>query len=181
MSSGILPRRSFLLFAGSTVSALWLSVHGQAIADAAHHADAVADGGVSGALSFFNDHDAADVTAIAACIIPGGATPGAREAHVIVFIDRALQTFFSDRAAQFREGLTQLQAAFAAAHPGIAFASASDADQVAFLRTVENTPFFGGMTFMTVMGFLSSPKYGGNAQKLGWKAIGFEDQHIFTP
>jgi hypothetical protein len=27
----------------------------------------------------------------------------------------------------------------------------------------------------------SSPKYGGNYQGSGWKLIGFEDRHVFTP
>ena len=37
------------------------------------------------------------------------------------------------------------------------------------------------MRFLTVLGFLSSPKYGGNASGVGWKAIGFSDRHMFQP
>ncbi len=27
----------------------------------------------------------------------------------------------------------------------------------------------------------SSPKYGGNLNGIGWKMIGFDDEHVFTP
>jgi gluconate 2-dehydrogenase gamma chain len=160
---------------------LWLATHGSAIAAAAHHAETVADSDVSGALAFLTESEAADVEAIAACIIPSGATAGAREAHVVVFIDHSLHTFFGDRAVEFRQGLTRFQQAFAKAHADTkGFATADEAGQIAFLTSVEDTPFFGVMFFLTVLGFLSSPRYGGNAQKVGWKAIGFVDQHIFT-
>jgi hypothetical protein len=181
MNSGPNARRSFLLSAGGTVGALWLATHGRAIAQAAHHAAAAAGNG-SGALSFLSAADAADVEAIASCIIPSGATAGAREARTVVFIDRALDTFFAARASEFRQGLAQFQQSFRSAHPNVtAFAAASADDQMPFLRTVETSPFFGTMIFMTVLGFLSSPQYGGNAESVGWKAIGFEDQHVFAP
>ena len=63
-------------------------------------------------FEYLNAADAADVEAISAQILPGGATPGAREAHAVYFIDRALATFLSRLAGEFRAGLTQFQAAF---------------------------------------------------------------------
>lgn len=181
MSSGLLPRRSFLLSAGGAIGALWLGIDTSVLAQAGHHVQSLSDAEIPHALQFFNAADAADVEAIGACIIPSGATPGAREARCVIFTDHALQTFFSDRAAAFRPGLAEFQKAVADRHAGSAFAALAEPDQIAFLESVEQTPFFGGMIFMTVLGFLSSPKYGGNAAGLGWKAIGFEDQHIFMP
>ncbi len=31
------------------------------------------------------------------------------------------------------------------------------------------------------MGFLANPSWGGNREGAGWKAIGFEDRHVFQP
>ncbi|HEY5807566.1 MAG TPA: gluconate 2-dehydrogenase subunit 3 family protein [Povalibacter sp.] len=173
-------RRSFLLASGGTVSALWLATHGKALGAAVHAAEEAAASATPASFSFFNAADAADVDAIASCIIPSSTTAGAHEARVVVFIDRALHTFFAERGSEFRQGLAEFQKAYAA-HSSGTFAAANAAGQIAFLETVDDTPFFGAMSFMTVMGFLASPKYGGNSQRLGWKAIGFEDQHIFVP
>jgi hypothetical protein len=32
-----------------------------------------------------------------------------------------------------------------------------------------------------VLGLLALPSYGGNADKLGWKLVGFVDQHAWQP
>lgn len=180
MSSGRTTRRSFLFATGGTVGALWLATHGKALGAAVHAAEEAATGGSPVTFSFFNPADAADVDAIASRIIPSSTTAGAHEARVVVFIDRALHTFFADQAGEFRHGLAEFQRSYASRGGGT-FAAASATEQIAFLETVDETPFFGAMSFMTLMGFLASPKYGGNAQKLGWQAIGFQDQHVFVP
>ena len=53
--------------------------------------------------------------------------------------------------------------------------------QIAFLHTVDTTPFFDLARQLTLCGMFSNPPYGGNRDKLGWKLIGFEDQHMFEP
>ena len=53
--------------------------------------------------------------------------------------------------------------------------------QIAFLKTVERTPFFDTARALTLLGMFSSPKYGGNFGGSGWKMMGFQDQHAFTP
>ena len=63
-------------------------------------------------LSFLTAAEAADVEAVAAQIIPTDDTPGAREAGVVHFIDRALATFFSQLAGDYRAQLAAFQAAF---------------------------------------------------------------------
>jgi hypothetical protein len=56
----------------------------------------------------------------------------------------------------------------------------SDA-QIAYLKTVEDTEFFQTIRQLTLLGMFSSPKYGGNFNEIGWKSIGFVDEHVFTP
>jgi gluconate 2-dehydrogenase gamma chain len=174
-------RRSFLLSTGGLLTSAWLGTHWSSIAAAAHHAEDMAAAAPAG-FQFFSASEAADVDAIAAQIVPGGAAPGARDAHAVYFTDRALSTFFAGWAADYRAGLTDFQLKFRAAHPAAAsFAAASSDDQIAFLKTVDHTPFFETERTLTLLGMMSSPKYGGNYQGLGWKLMGFEDRHIFAP
>lgn len=180
-------RRSFLLSSGGLLTTAWLGTQWAAISAAAHHANDMAAADVAAApawtgFQFLNPAEAKDVEAIAAQIVPSGATPGAREAHAVYFIDRALTTFFAAESAGFRKGLGEFQMKFQSAYPDAgSFAGASADAQVAFLRTVDRTPFFEGTRMLTVLGMFSSPKYGGNYQGSGWRMMGFEDRHAFTP
>jgi hypothetical protein len=133
-------------------------------------------------LAFLSAPEAADLDAITAQILPSGPTPGAREAHVVHFIDRALATFFAERAAAFRSGLVEFQQAFriATGAPAL-FAQAASGEQIAFLTAVERTEFFGTLRLLTILGTLSSSDYGGNFREAGWRLLGFEDQHAFLP
>ena len=49
------------------------------------------------------------------------------------------------------------------------------------LEAIEKTSFFELLRLHTIMGFLASPGYGGNYNQVGWKLIGFEDKHVFSP
>jgi gluconate 2-dehydrogenase gamma chain len=184
MNQPLESRRNFLLSTAAGVTSAWLASNWPGIAAAADHAAHVAATSTSApvAFGFLSPTEAADVDAIAAQILPSGATPGAREAHAVYFIDRAFTTFFADRAPPFRAGLTDFQRAFHTAQPAVgAFASASPADQLAYLKIVDRTPFFESMRMLTILGTLSASKYGGNFEGIGWKIIGFEDQHVFEP
>ncbi len=112
-----ISRRSFLVSGGGLLSSVWIAAHWPNIAAAAHHADEMSAVPAPAGFEFFNAADAADVEAISAQIVPGGATPGAREAHAVYFIDRALATFLSRLAPDFRAGLAEFQAAFRAFSP----------------------------------------------------------------
>jgi gluconate 2-dehydrogenase gamma chain len=180
-------RRSFLLSTGSLLTTAWLGTQWAAISAAAHHADDMAAADVAAApawtgFQFLSAAEAKDVDAIAAQIVPSGETPGAREAHAVYFIDRALSTFFADWSTDFRKGLGEFQTKFHTAHPDAAsFAAASSEMQIAFLQTVDRTPFFESTRVLTILGMFSSPKYGGNYQGSGWTMMGFEDRHAFAP
>jgi Gluconate 2-dehydrogenase subunit 3 len=175
-------RRSFLLSTGGLLTSAWLGAHWSAIAAAAHHAEEMAAAPTPVGFQFFTPSEGADVGAIAAQIVPSGATPGAREAHAVYFTDRALSTFFAGWASGYRAGLTEFQSKFHAANPAAAsFSAASSDEQIAFLKTVDHTPFFETQRTLTLLGMFTSPKYGGNYQGSGWKLMGFEDRHIFAP
>jgi gluconate 2-dehydrogenase gamma chain len=153
-----------------------------AIARAAHEAHAAASSGQPIVYTLLGTADAADVEALTSQIIPTDDTPGAREAGVTFFIDRALGSFFAHWRPVFMQGLAGFQAAARAAHPGAAsFAALSSGQQIAFLHTVDHTPFFEQARLLTGCGMFMDPSYGGNRELVGWKLLGFEDQHTFEP
>lgn len=174
-------RRSFLLSGGVALSSSWLAAHWPAIVVAAEHSHQKAVSAPE-TFSFLRPAEIADVDALTAQIVPSGKTPGAREAHATHFIDHSLATFFSWRAESFRTGLAQFQSDFQGKHPGeSAFARASWDAQTAYLKTVDTTGFFQTVRLLTLVGMFSSPQYGGNSGGIGWQAIGFVDQHVFSP
>lgn len=174
-------RRAFLGSSAATLGGAWLAAHWPQIAAAAHAAHETAAAGAAGTFKFLTADEAADVDAVTAQIIPSGDTPGAREAHVVHFIDQAFTTFFAAQAEDFREGLAEFRSACQAAHAGSSFAALDETQQRAHLTGIEKAPFFGWLRFLSVAGLLASPKYGGNKDGLGWKLIGFEDNHVFSP
>jgi Gluconate 2-dehydrogenase subunit 3 len=177
-----ISRRSFLLSSSGLFTSMWVAAHWPGIASAAHHAEQVSADASPAHFEFFSATDGADVEAVGAQIVPSGKTPGAREAHAVYFIDRSLGTYFAPMAPDYRLGLKDFQVKFRAANPQAAsFAAASSAQQIAFLMTVDSTPFFQGTRMLTVLGMFSSPKYGGNYQGSGWQLMGFVDQHAFAP
>src|ERR1700691_709963 len=128
-------RRSFLRTSGGWLTGAWIAAHWPSIADAAHHAAEASSASAPSGFEFLSAADAADVDAIAAQIVPSGATPGAREAHAVHFIDRALASFFSSWASDYRAGLAAFQAAFREANPSAAsFAAAAADQQLSFLK-----------------------------------------------
>jgi hypothetical protein len=134
------------------------------------------------ALATLSAAEAADVEAIANQIVPGGATPGARDARVLYFIDNALGSFFAPQLPSFRRGLAEFQLAYAARNgAGSTFSAAPEARQIAWLHEVDTTPFFAAVRRLTVLGLLASPKYGGNHDGEGWKLIGVVNRHAWAP
>lgn len=174
-------RRSFLFALGGLSTSVWLAASWQEIAAAADHATHIATTAPA-TFGFLSPGDAADVDAMSAQLLPSGSSPGAREAHAVYFIDRALATFFAARAPAFRSGLAEFQRSFRNSHPAAAsFAAASLTEQLDFLTAVERTEFFEAVRVLTIVGTLSLGQYGGNYAGAGWKIMGFEDQHAFSP
>ena len=127
----------------------------------------------------FEADEAADLTAIAARIIPTDDTPGATEAGVIYFLD----TIFAEarRASQLallREGLAALRGQLTAG--GRPIYELTEAQQDQLLRDNEQTPFFATMRYLTIAGTFSLPRYGGNRDNVGYQLIGYEDRGAWS-
>jgi len=176
-----LSRRTFLRVAGGALGGAWLTLDLSKVAQAAHDAHEAREAGALN-TSFLSRAELADVDAITAQIIPTDDTTGAREAGVALFIDRALATFFGRMAPDFRSQLAAFRLRCQAQHPDAgSFAALSNEQQIAFLKQVDRTPFFERVRLLTLVGMFAMPKYGGNRDGIGWKLLGFQDQHIFTP
>jgi len=140
-------------------------------------------------LRFFTEEEALIVAAAAARIFPNDdAGPGAKEAGVVIYIDRQLagpygrdrfrytQGPFDENAPRefgyqgkatpgetYREGLKGLKG----------FDKLSPEEQDKKLQQIENTHFFATLRQNTIEGMFSDPVHGGNVDMLGWQLVGF--------
>jgi gluconate 2-dehydrogenase gamma chain len=182
MDSATLSRRSLLEALAATLATAAMPFSWAEIAAAAHEVPVAAQAGGSTTLSLFSAAEAADIEAVASQIIPTDDSPGAREADVVHFIDRALETFLSQLAGDYRAQLAGFQSEFREQHPtAFSFASLASEQQIEYLKRVDQTPFFTTTRLLTLLGMFSLPAYGGNRDGVGWKLLGFEDAHVFRP
>ncbi len=182
MTTQFSSRRVFLSRSLAGLGSTWVVAQWPAILAAHEHARAVVEGKVPAKFSFFDPDQAAEVEAMTEQILPTDGTPGAREAGVIYFIDRALTSFDGDKQALYGAGLQQLRTKTVELYPHThRFSQLSSAQQIEVLKTIERTDFFETVRIHTVVGFFASPEYGGNRDKVSWKLIGFEDNYAFEP
>lgn len=173
MSVDHLTRRLFLQSGASTVFARVGLAGLAAIAESA-----CTSRDESAAFAALTAADARELEAIAARIIPTTDTPGAREAGVIWFMDKAYDSFDTDYLPGALEGLANFQASIAGAFPGAQkFSDLNEAEQDAYLETQQDSGFFDEIRFMTILGFFAMSKYGGNRDDVGWKLVGLGTQH----
>ncbi len=176
MSGREQSRRRFLLESLTGVGAAWALANTTGIAEAAAFAQQTGRAGAAAPPAFFTAAQAADVEAMAAQIIPTDHSPGAREARVVVFIDRILATFEKDAQAAYTKGLAELTVQTRQLRPAAAsFASLASEDQIAVLTAMEKTPFFNLVRTHTVTGFFAAPVHDGNAGKAGWQLLHYDD------
>ena len=181
-SGNDLNRRRFLLAGLRGVGGAWASLHWPAIVAAAEHAAHMRQGDLPAKLEVLSAEQAEEIDAAASRIIPTDDTPGAHEAGVIYFIDRALATFATDSRDDYEKGLPLLQAKTREMFPGaVKFSQATPGQQDAVLKALEGQPIFELILTHTVMGFLADPARGGNRDQVGWKLIGFDDSPAFDP
>ncbi len=177
-----ISRRRFARASAAGLGSAWLLAHLPEVALAQAHAHQAAQAATPLKFEFFTPAQATEIEAIAAQIIPTDDTPGAREARVIYFIDRALATFAADQRPVFLKGLKQLGSKvgkqFRGAH---SFAALSSAQQIEFLKKIEQSEFFEAVRTLTIFGMFADPSYGGNYERIGWKLIGFENKFYFEP
>lgn len=177
-------RRQFVAAIGNLASAGWIAMNWPQIAQAAEPMAHMGHDMTAppATLKTLSAAEAATVDAIANQIVPGGGTPGARDAHALYFIDNALGSFFAAQLPSFRQGLATFESAYAAKNgAGAPFSAAPEAQQIAWLHEVDKTPFFMAVRRLTVLGIIAWPKYGGNFEGLGSKLIGVVEQHVWAP
>jgi gluconate 2-dehydrogenase gamma chain len=140
-------------------------------------------------LRFFTEDEAMIVAAAAARIFPtDDSGPGAKEAGVVIFIDRQLagpwgrdryryaQGPFDENPARefgyqgkaapretYREGLKALKG----------FDTLTPEEQDKKLEQIEKTHLFDLLRQNTIEGMFSDPLHGGNVDMVGWQLIGF--------
>ena len=139
-------------------------------------------------LRFFDEGEALLAAAAASRIFPSDVSgPGAKEAGVVIYIDRQLagpygsdryrytQGPFEDAPAEFgyqgkatpreiyREGLKGLTG----------FDQLNAEEQDATLERIEASVFFSLLRQHTIEGMFSDPMHGGNADMVGWQLIGY--------
>lgn len=116
--------------------------------------------------------EAADFSAIAARLIPTTDTPGATEAGVIYFFDRAWSEELSAFLGPVRELLQTFNNDL-----DTSFAALGAAEQDEVLKVNENDPRFELLRVTTIFGFLAMAKHGGNKGHLSWELLGFDGHH----
>lgn len=175
-------RRQFLIESVAGLGGAWVAANYAGIIEAQAFVQRAASTGQPITLAFFTEAQAAEVDAMAAQIIPSDSTPGAREARVLNFIDRALTTFEKDEQQAYVKGLQDLDAQTKKLFPSAPRFSALSADQqIQVLTAMEKTPFFTLVRTHTVTGFFASPIHGGNYNKVGWKLVNYDDSLNHKP
>jgi gluconate 2-dehydrogenase gamma chain len=124
-------------------------------------------------------------------ILPSEGGAGAREARVIAFVDGQLATRELAPMAPIMLAGARLLDKWARARYQRAFAELDEPSQDAVLRALSRAEipvkafpqaeFFRALHMLTLEGFLSDPIHGGNADMVGWQAIGFPEPHLRTP
>jgi gluconate 2-dehydrogenase gamma chain len=192
-------RRDFLLQMGGAAGAAWITVQWPGILAAAQHAHAGAKSNPAPALEVLTAEEAKEIEALSSAIIPSDELPGAREAGVVYFIDRALKTFAADAKPMYEKGLADLSKMTSEMFPGVErFSAATPDQQEKLLAKLEQESQSGGrqggwmggatgmsfagmLRFHTLAGFLVDPEGGGNRDFAGWKVIGRDPAHSFSP
>ncbi len=171
-----LSRRDFLQSSGALTGATLLRIGSPALVAISQSACTAKE--QASAFRVLGNREAADLTAIAARIIPTTDTPGATDAGVIYFIDNALAAEMNGELVAVRRGLADFNTALQQAHSETAkFADLSADEQDAFLTSREDGDFFALMRVLTIFGFFAMSSYGGNQGHVGWDSIGFEGHH----
>lgn len=182
MESHDSSRRSLFHALAAVIAAAASPLGWAEIAHAMEHAHASGQIGTSGKTSFLTAAEAADIESVAAQIVPTDDSPGAREAGVVYFIDRALATFLSQLAADYRTQLANFRSSYRERYPDAdSFASLTSNQQIEHLKRTDQTPFFATTHLLTMLGMFTMPSYGGNRNGAGWQLIGFQDAHVFYP
>ena len=181
MISEDLTRRTFLQASGSLAGSTLMRAGLPAFIAVSQSACTARD--EAAAFENISKSEARELIAIAARILPTTDTPGATEAGVVYFFDKAFGTFLAATIDEKREHIAEFQSGVAVADPGAQlFSDLGETDQDAHLKSVENTPFFRSTRFLTLAGVFGMATWGGNRDDIGWKLVGMDGPpHSWTP
>lgn len=163
----LMSRRRFVQSAGAAAGASLLRVSAASLAAMAQAACSARDTG--SAFATLDAEEAADFAAIAARLIPTTDTPGATEAGVIHFYDRAWGDEMAWALEDMRGFLQTLNES-----RGQRFALLDADAQDATLSQHEDDSRFELLRLTTMFGFFAMEKHGGNRNHVSWELIGFE-------
>lgn len=181
MFADSVSRRAFLAAAGAA-GAAWLTVSPDVLEATLVRARERAQQAGAPKFKSLTADQAADLEAVAMRIFPSDGSPGAKEAGVLHFFDEALAGFAAGQKAPLFSGLEAFNKQVTAKWPGArSFSALTPAQQDEMLKASENTPFFGQVRFMTIVGMFGNPSYGGNKNDTGWKLIGHQAHGLYQP
>ena len=170
---GEIARRQFLKLSANAVSAVWLAAAAGELAAGALSCAPVTH---SGDWRTFTDADASVIEAAAALIIPSDDTPGAREAHVIHFIDRSLDSFARDQSTLSRRD-SRISGSRAATHRPRTRSPTSMSSNNCALHDLMNDKSVSSCASPRDDGrHVRQPRVRRKPRKTGWKLLGFDDQ-----
>ena len=171
-----ISRRSFVAGLGAGAAAVWITAEARELLAAG--ARAAAAERAQTPFKVLTADQAADLDAATARIVPSDGTPGAHEANVVRFIDESLAGFGKDQRDDVNKLVAELRRLAGERHKGAkSFAALTPAEQDAVIATMEKTKgsHFNDLRGLTIVGMFANPQYGGNANKAGWKVLGFDD------
>jgi len=146
-----------------------------------------------GATHFFTPDEARLVEAVSEQIIPADNDPGAKDARVVIFIDRQLVGPYAQHQAAYRAGLRALQETCRNRF-GKPFEALGWDDQTKVLTSLEAgrapkelwksptcTEFFNLVLEHTKQGFYGSPQDGGNYHYVSYQMLGLDRDYYPRP
>jgi gluconate 2-dehydrogenase gamma chain len=174
-------RRAFLR-AAAAAGAAWSAADLLSVEEALAWSAEQAAAKTSGGFDALSAGEAETIVALSSRIIPSvDKRPGAREAGVVFFVDRALATFNTGQRKLYADGLQDLNQRAAEMFKVTAFSNLTVAQQDEVIRAIEKTPFFLAVRFDTIVGTFALPTWGGNRDYAGWHLIGLDHQPRFQP
>ncbi len=174
-------RRAFLR-AAAAAGAAWSAADLLTVEDALAWSAEQAGAKATVAFTALSAGEAETLVALSSRIIPSvDKRPGAQEAGVVFFVDRALATFNAGQRKMYVEGFENLNRRAANTFKAVAFSKLTAAQQDELIRAIETTPFFQAVRFDTIVGTFALPTWGGNRDYVGWHMIGLEHQPRFQP
>ena len=178
-----MKRREFLILSAASIGGVLVYSFDRKATRAS-----VEDHAIRIPLRFFTQAEALAVAALASRIFPSDDSgPGAREAGVVVYIDRQLagpygrdrhrytQGPFEDGAPElgYQGSATPREIYRQGLKPLLGIDSETPEEQDKALQLIESTLFFGFLRAHTIEGMFCDPVHGGNVDMIGWQLIGF--------